>query len=391
MKKIIITIVLFLFVCLNLTSFKSVNATTNTNQLDLAKNSKSAILIEATTNKILYEKNSNEKLPPASMTKILTIKLIMDAISSGNINNEDLVITSKKASSIDGSRIFLSLDEQMKVSDLLKSVIIASANDAAVAMAEFVAGSEEAFVVQMNERAQELGMVDTQFVNACGLDADGHVSSAYDIALMSRELMREFPEIQEFTTTWQDSIIHSTKRGDSEFGLTNTNKLIQWYPDTTGLKTGSTGKALYCFSGTAERNDMRLVAAIMAAPDYKVRFQEAMTLLDYGFNNFIVEKGYEVGYEMGRIPVEKGSVDEVKAIVAEEISVLLPKSENAEWDTKINLLPIVKAPVEKDAKIGELIYLLEGKTVGKSDLIAANEVTKAGLQEMLEKMLVNWC
>ncbi len=388
MKKRMIAIKILVAVCVSLLLPFSIYGA---EESGIELQSKSAVLMDQDTGEIMFEKNSHDSMPLASVTKIMTMLLAYEAEEKGQFQWEDMVTISDHAASMGGSQVYLEAGEKQTAHDLMKCIAIASANDAAVAMAEFVAGSEEAFVVQMNERARGLGMEDTQFVNACGLDADGHYSSAYDIAVMSRELMSNFPEIQEFTTTWQDTIIHSTKRGDEEFGLTNTNKLIQWYPDTTGLKTGSTGNALYCFSGTAERDDMRLIATIMAAPDYKIRFEEAMTLLDYGFNNFVVEKGYEVGREMGRIPVEKGELDEVEAVVAEEISVLLPKGSDGEWETKIDLLPIVKAPIQKDAKVGELIYILDGEEVGKSDLIAAKEVAKAGLQEIMEKMLANWC
>ncbi|WP_317853751.1 D-alanyl-D-alanine carboxypeptidase family protein [Chakrabartyella piscis] len=388
MKKRWISITSMVTVCVSLLLPFSIYGADGT---EIVLESKSAVLMDQDTGEVMFAKNEHDSMPLASVTKIMTMLLAYEAEAKGQFGWEDIVTVSEHAAGMGGSQVYLEAGEQQTAHDMMKCIAIASANDAAVAMAEFVAGSEEAFVVQMNERARELGMEDTQFVNACGLDADGHYSSAYDIALMSRELMSNFPEIQEFTTTWQDTIVHSTKRGDEEFGLTNTNKLIQWYPDTTGLKTGSTGNALYCFSGTAERDDMRLIATIMAAPDYKIRFEEAMTLLDYGFNNFVVEKGYEIGRNMGYVSVEKGSLDEVEAVVAEEISVLLPKGETGEWETKIDLLPVAKAPIQKDAKIGELIYLLNGEEVGRSDLIAAKEVAKASLQEILEKMLVNWC
>ena len=245
------------------------------NLTDLGLTSKSALLMEEDTGTILYEQNSHEALPPASVTKVMTLLLIYEGERDGKFDWTDTVQVSEHAASMGGSQVFLEEGETQTAADMTKSIAIASANDAAVAMAEFLAGSEEAFVQKMNERAKELGMEDTNFVNACGLDTEGHVSSAYDIALMSRELMENFPEIKEYTTTWQDSIVHKTRRGEETFGLTNTNKLIQWYDGATGLKTGSTGNALYCLSGTAERDGMGLIAVVMAAPDYKVRFREA--------------------------------------------------------------------------------------------------------------------
>lgn len=361
------------------------------NLTDLGLTSKSALLMEEDTGTILYEQNSHEALPPASVTKVMTLLLIYEGERDGKFDWTDTVQVSEHAASMGGSQVFLEEGETQTAADMTKSIAIASANDAAVAMAEFLAGSEEAFVQKMNERAKELGMEDTNFVNACGLDTEGHVSSAYDIALMSRELMENFPEIKEYTTTWQDSIIHKTRRGEETFGLTNTNKLIQWYDGATGLKTGSTGNALYCLSGTAERDGMGLIAVVMAAPDYKVRFREVMQLLDYGFANYAIEKGREKGYAMGEVPVEKGMTDTVEAVVAEEISVLVPKGKEAQWETRTELLPAVSAPVEAGTKVGELVYLRDGEEVGRVELTAGESVEKANVDTMLRRMLAGWC
>lgn len=361
------------------------------NLTDLGLTSKSALLMEEDTGTILYEQNSHEALPPASVTKVMTLLLIYEGERDGKFEWTDTVQVSEHAASMGGSQVFLEEGETQTAADLTKSIAIASANDAAVAMAEFLAGSEEAFVQKMNERAKELGMEDTNFVNACGLDTEGHVSSAYDIALMSRELMENFPEIKEYTTTWQDSIVHKTRRGEETFGLTNTNKLIQWYDGATGLKTGSTGNALYCLSGTAERDGMGLIAVVMAAPDYKVRFREVMQLLDYGFANYAIEKGREKGYAMGEVPVEKGMMDTVEAVVAEEISVLVPKGKEAQWETRTELLPAVSAPVEAGTKVGELVYLRDGEEVGRVELTAGENVEKANMDTMLRRMLAGWC
>lgn len=361
------------------------------NLTDLGLTSKSALLMEEDTGTILYEQNSHEALPPASVTKVMTLLLIYEGERDGKFDWTDTVQVSEHAASMGGSQVFLEEGETQTAADMTKSIAIASANDAAVAMAEFLAGSEEAFVQKMNERAKELGMEDTNFVNACGLDTEGHVSSAYDIALMSRELMENFPEIKEYTTTWQDSIVHKTRRGEETFGLTNTNKLIQWYDGATGLKTGSTGNALYCLSGTAERDGMGLIAVVMAAPDYKVRFREVMQLLDYGFANYAIEKGREKGYAMGEVPVEKGMTDTVEAVVAEEISVLVPKGKEAQWETKTELLPAVSAPVEAGTKVGELVYLRDREEVGRVELTAGENVAKANVDTMLRRMLAGWC
>ncbi len=361
------------------------------NLTDLGLTSKSALLMEEDTGTILYEQNSHEALPPASVTKVMTLLLIYEGERDGKFDWTDTVQVSEHAASMGGSQVFLEEGETQTAADMTKSIAIASANDAAVAMAEFLAGSEEAFVQKMNERAKELGMEDTNFINACGLDTEGHVSSAYDIALMSRELMENFPEIKEYTTTWQDSIIHKTRRGEETFGLTNTNKLIQWYDGATGLKTGSTGNALYCLSGTAERDGMGLIAVVMAAPDYKGRFREVMQLLDYGFANYAIEKGREKGYAMGEVPVEKGMMDTVEAVVAEEISVLVPKGKESQWETRTELLPAVSAPVEAGTKVGELVYLRDGEEVGRVELTAGENVEKANVDTMLRRMLAGWC
>ena len=356
--------------------------------LELA--SKSALLMDAATGTILYEKNSHEAMPPASVTKVMTLLLIYEAEEGGQFQWEDRVQVSEHAASMGGSQVFLEPGETQTAADMTKCIAIASANDAAVAMAEFVAGSEEAFVERMNQKAEELGMKDTHFENACGLDADGHETSAHDIALMSRELMTRFPEVRDYTTTWQDTIIHKTRKGESEFGLTNTNKLIKWYEGATGLKTGSTGKALYCLSGTAERNGLHLIAVVMAAPDFKVRFQETMKLLDYGFANYSAEKGLPAGEKMAEIPITKGMADTVCAIVKEEISFLLKKDGGKEWETAAETLPVLHAPVQKGEKVGEVVYLINGAEVGRTDLIAAEEVEKADIGTMLERMLKIW-
>ena len=356
----------------------------------LSLESKSGILMDAATGTILYEKNSHEAMPPASVTKVMTMLLIYEAEEAGQFSWKDSVQVSEHAASMGGSQVFLEPGEIQTVADMTKCIAIASANDAAVAMAEFVAGSEEAFVERMNKRAKELGMQDTCFRNACGLDTDGHMTSAHDIAVMSRELMTRFPEIREYTTTWQDRIVHKTRKGESEFGLTNTNKLIKWYEGATGLKTGSTGKALYCLSGTAERDGLHLIAVVMAAPDFKVRFQETMKLLDYGFANYSAQKGLPAEEKMAEIPITKGMADTVDAVVKEEISFLLKKDSGKEWETKVETLPTVDAPVKKGEKEGEVVYTISGKEAGRADLITAEDVEKADLGTMLERMLKIW-
>lgn len=362
------------------------------NLTDLALQSKSAVLMEPQTGTILYEQNSHEKLPPASVTKVMTLLLIYEAEAEGKFQWNDMVTVSEHAASMGGSQVFLEPQEQQTARDMTKCIAIASANDAAVSMAEFVAGSEEAFVEKMNSKARELGMNDTNFVNACGLDADGHVTSAYDIALMSKELITKHPEIFEFTKTWQDSIVHKTRKGESEFGLTNTNKLLKWYPDyATGLKTGSTGKALYCLSGTAEKDGLQLIGVVMAAPDFKIRFQEVIKLFEYGFSQYEIKNGIAQGEVVGELPVYKGTEDTVAIVVKEQISMLGQKGENAEIETQKEIIPSLKAPFEEGTKVGEMVYYINGAEAGRCDLITAKEVRKATVEKMLHRLFQKWC
>lgn len=353
-------------------------------------NSRSAILMEISTGKVLFEQNPDEALPPASVTKIMTLLLIYDNIESGKIKWDDKVTVSEHAASMGGSQIFLEPQEVQSVEVLTKSIAVASANDAAVAMAEFIGGSEEAFVQLMNEKAQSLGMNNTHFENACGLDTDGHLMSARDIGIMSCELMRKYPEVQKYTTIWQDTITHTTQKGETEFGLTNTNKLIKWYNNATGLKTGSTGKALYCLSGTAKKDNMELCAVVMAAPDPKVRFQQVMNMLDYGFANYSVACGDKENTVLGKVSVYKGQQDTVNAITKGSVNVVVNKGQGSELNREINILENINAPVEKGCKLGEVIYYYNNKEVGRCDLVAESGVEKAGLIKTTKKIFEKW-
>ena len=351
---------------------------------------KSYILMEASTGTILSENNSDEPLPPASVTKIMTLLLIYDSVNSGKIKWNDMVTVSEHAASMGGSQIFLEPNEQQSVETLTKSIAIASANDAAVAMAEFIGGSEESFVAMMNEKAKELGMKNTTFANACGLDTEGHKMSAKDIALMSKELITKYPDIKKYTTTWQDTITHTTSKGTSEFGLTNTNKLIKWYKDATGLKTGSTGKALYCLSGTALRDGMELIAVVMAAPDPKIRFQTTMKLLDYGFANYKLQSGKATGEIVGQVPVYKGMSDVVNGAVASSVNIVTPKENTASLDYKVELNESINAPVKKGDKIGEIIYYSNNKEIARCNVIANEDIEKANLTKNISRLLKLW-
>ncbi|HBY19898.1 MAG TPA: D-alanyl-D-alanine carboxypeptidase [Clostridiales bacterium] len=350
-------------------------------------NAKAYVLMEASTGKVIKESNQDEKLVPASITKIMTILLIYEAISEGKIKLTDSVTVSEHAASMGGSQVFLEAYEIQTVADMLKCIVVASANDASVAMGEHIAGSETAFVEMMNKRAEELGMKNTHFENACGLDADNHYTSAMDVAIMSRELVTKYPEIHDITKIWQDSIIHKTRKGEKEFVLTNTNKLIKWYQYANGLKTGSTSKALYCVSGTAEKDGIKFIAVIMAAPDYKQRFREAAKLFDYGFANFKVVKGKVKNEKVGSIKVIGGKEDEADVLVGKDVSFVVGKGDKTEMKTEINMEKEIIAPAKAKTKVGEIIYKLGGNKIGKADLIIESDIYKAGFKDVLRKIL----
>lgn len=356
----------------------------------LGLSAESAILMEASTGDVLYEDNADEKLPPASITKIMTLLLIYEAVRDGKIKWDDKVSVSAHAASMGGSQVYLEEGETQSAADMTKCIAIASANDAAVAMAEYIGGSEEGFAELMNKRAKELGMENTCFINACGLDTDGHLTTARDIALMSRELINNFPEISQYTTTWQDSIIHKTRKGESEFGLTNTNKLVKWYEGATGLKTGSTGGAKFCLSATADKNGMKLIAVIMAAPDPKTRFSEAIKLLDYGYANYAVASGAKAGDRAGEIPVSRGERETVLLEVAEDVTALITKG-GEEPTLTYELTDALCAPVEKGVKAGEAVYTLDGQVVARSDVVTAEAVERAGFKTVAERLARSWC
>lgn len=391
-RKYIISFFLIFFIITNsiFYTFGTEENNTNKNAVNLEVDAKSAVIMEPITGKILFQKNQDEMLAPASVTKIMTLLLIYESVAQKKISWDDLVTVSEHASSMGGSQIFLEPNEKQKVSELTKSIAIASANDAAVAMAEFIGGSEDGFVDMMNRRAKELGMNNTVFKNACGLDTDGHLMSAKDIAIMSRELIHNYPDVKKYTTTWQDTITHSTRKGDTEFGLTNTNKLIKWYNGATGLKTGSTGNAMYCLSGTAERNGMELIAVVMAAPDPKIRFKEVMKMLDYGFANYMVVKGNEQNSKAGDIPVYKGKENTVCGVVKDEIKIVVPKGSSTKIEAKPELLSGIMAPFPAGEKVGEVVYFYEGKEVGKSDVVTEKNVEKAGLNDILKRLVIMW-
>lgn len=357
---------------------------TPTEEVNLNLESPSCILIEQTTGKILYEKNSHEQLRPASVTKVMSVLLIMEALDSGKISLTDKVPCSENASKMGGSQIWLDVREELTVDEMLKAICVVSANDCTVAMAEFLAGSTEAFVEKMNAKARELGMKDTCFKNCHGLDEDGHVTSSYDISLMSRELLQKHPTITKYTTIWTDTL----RNGKSE--LTNTNKLIRNYKGATGLKTGSTGLALYNLSASATKNDLSLIAVIMKAPSTKVRFAEAQKLLDYGFNNYSYIQFAKKGNRVKSVPVNKGVESLVEVNYEQDSGCLLPKGKERNVEEIVNIPEYVNSPIQGGDKIGEVRYMLDGEQIGYTNLIAANTVKKINLSNMFETVFFSW-
>ena len=355
------------------------SATTNLNL-----ESGGAVLIEQHSGKVLYDHNMHEQLRPASVTKVMSILLIMEAIDSGRITYTDKIPCSENAASMGGSQIWLDVKEELTVDEMLKAICVVSANDCTVAMAEYLAGSEEAFVEQMNEKAKELGMNDTTFKNCHGIDEDGHVTSAYDIALMSRELLNNHPDITKYTTIWMDSL----RDGKSE--LVNTNKLIRNYKGATGLKTGSTSVALYNLSASATRDDLSLIAVIMKAPSTKVRFVEAQKLLDYGFNNFEYKKLTNKGEMIQEIAVNKGVEKTVKVITETDSGVLIDKGQDKNIEQTITFAENINAPIQQGEILGSITYQLNGEEVGKVNLVAENAVQKNTAFNMIEYVYSKW-
>lgn len=350
----------------------------------------SAILMEASTGQVIYEKDANTARPPASVTKVMTMLLIFDAIESGKIRLEDEVSTSELAASMGGSQVFLEPGETQTVDTMLKCIAVSSANDACVAMAEYISGSVEAFVEQMNQKAKELGMENTHFVNCNGLDADGHVISARDIAVMSRELITKHPQIHDYCMIWMENITHNTSKGSSEFGLSNTNKLVRQYEYTTGLKTGSTGNAKFCVSATAEKNGVELIAVIMGAENSKERFKDAVALLNMGFGKCQVYKD-ENPPKLKQIEVKDGVKENVLAEYEENFSYLdLTGGNLSEIQSKVTYEK-VKAPVKKGDQIGALVYSWNGNEIGRIPILASESVEKAGYADYILKILDRLC
>ena len=353
----------------------------------------SAVLMEASTGQIIYEKGADEKRSPASVTKVMTLILIFDALQSGKINLTDEVVTSAHAKSMGGSQVFLEEGEKQTVETLIKCIVIASGNDASVAMAEYIGGTEEEFVRMMNERAAGLGMANTHFVDCCGLtESPDHLTTARDIAIMSRELINKYPQIHNYSTIWMENITHVTKQGTKEFGLSNTNKLLKMATNftVTGLKTGSTSLAKYCLSATAEKDGVRLIAVVMAAPDFKARFADAQTMLNYGYANCRLYEDKEM-LPLPQMAVTGGVADQVPLYYEGSFSYLSLSGEDLDQVEKnLVLEESLPAPVTKGQTAGVITYTLGGKKLGEVRVLAAADVEEAGYMDYLKKLAGAW-
>ena len=347
----------------------------------------SYILMEASTGQIICEENAGERRSPASITKIMTLIVIFDHLGTGRVRLDSEVMTSAYAKSMGGSQVFLEEGEVQSLETIIKCIAVASGNDASVAAAEFIAGSEQEFVNLMNKRAEELGLTDTHFEDCCGLsESDNHYTSARDVAIMSRELITKYPQILDYTKIWMEDITHETRQGTSTFTLNSTNKLLKQYQWTTGLKTGSTSKAKYCFAATASKDGIDLIAVVMGAPDYKTRFGDAQTLLTYGFSvcDIYIDENQD---SLPPLPVEGGITEEVKIAYQGEFRYLDTAGSDLSVVEKTLKLPEkVDAPVEKGAEAGRAVYSLNGQEIGSVPVLYAEDVEKARYTDYLQKV-----
>ena len=348
--------------------------------------SKSAILMDVSTGQILYEKNAHDKLPPASVTKVMTMLLICEALDSGKIKLDDKVQISENAASMGGSQIFLEPGETQDVNTLLKGIAVASANDGCVAMAEHIAGSVEGFVDMMNKKAQELGMKDTHFANTNGLPVENHYTSAHDIALMSRELLKH-DVIHKYLTTWMDKVVVGKKQ--STIGLANTNKLIKHYNGATGVKTGFTQQAKYCLSAAAKRGETHLVAATLGAETSPIRFKDATALLDYGFANYESTKLCSKNDNITTLTLEKAEDNKIDLVAKEDLSVLIKKGSNKDFEKQVKIYKNPKLPIKKGTVLGKVEICKDKKVVGQVDLVTTKDINKASYLQMLQRIIDN--
>ena len=366
MKKIWIFIFLILFIPIT---------QVHGEELNLAENAKSAILIETSTGEILYQKNANERLAPASMTKIMSLILIMENIENGNLKWNDIVVVSKNASSMGGSQIFLETNEMMTVEDLVKGICIASGNDATVALAEKIAGTEKAFVKLMNDKAKNLGLKNTNFVNATGLDAEGHYSSAHDMSVMARELVRH-EKILEFSSIYEDYLRKNTAK---KFWLVNTNRLVKFYSYIDGLKTGYTGDAGYCLTATGRKNDMRLISVVMGEENTDNRTTDTLAMLDYGFNMYSIDKVISKDYSLGEVKVNLGDEEKVSVRVKNDITILnnnQKEKKNVTYEIKLDK---INAPVKKGDTVGSVKLYEDGRYMYSEEITVVNNIDKANI------------
>lgn len=364
-KYLVFMLLVFAFLCLNVSA------------AELELHSKSACLMEASTGRILYEINADERLEPASVTKIMSLILVFEAMDEGKFDLDTPVSGSEHACSMGGSQIWLEQGETMSVNEMLKAVIVASANDCTVALGELVAGSEESFVSLMNERAEQLGMENTHFVNCTGLPVENHYTTARDIAIMTRELHKH-KKVYDYTKIWMDTL------RDGEFGISNTNKLIRFYNGATGMKTGYTSSALYCMSATAERDGMGLIAAVMKAETSDKRFADAKKLLEYGFANYSIYKPQEM--ELGSIKVLGGKQNSV-GIESELCEILIEKGRKNKVEVRVDLEESVQAPVEKNTKVGNVYFSVEGKEIASFPVVTSEKVEKITFFDIFTRLL----
>ncbi len=349
------------------------------------------VLMEANTGQVLLEKNPNEKMQIASVTKVMTMLLTFEALNNGQIKKDDIVTISDHSASMGGSQVYLEANEKQSVETLLKAVVISSANDGAVALAEYIAGSEPAFVTLMNEKAQALGMKDTHFINACGLDESNEsYSTAYDVALMSRELITKYPDVLNYSIIKQDKLIHTTRRGDEEFILNSTNKLLGVYDGVTGLKTGSTSPALFCISATATRDGMSLISVVLGAPSSKDRNSDVVKTFDFGYSNFKTFTVENIDQPYSKTTVSKSFIPEVDVYLATKPTVLVKKNDNIEITQQAQIVNELKAPIKANTKVGEAIFKQGDTVVAKVDLVIKTDIPKATFFQNLGSVLLGW-
>lgn len=354
---------------------------------ELAHEAKSAVLIERDTGKVLYNKNSNERLAPASMTKIMTMLLIMEALDKGKIKMSDKVRTSEHAASMGGSQIFLEPGEEMTVKEMLKGIAIASGNDASVAMAEFISGSEEEFVKKMNNKAKELGLKNTSFKNPTGLTEEGHYSSAYDMAIMAKELLK-YESITKFTGTYEDYLRENT---DKKFWLVNTNRLIKFYPGVDGVKTGYTGEAKYCLTASAKKGNMRAIAVVFGASTPKERNAQVTKMLDFAFSQYETHPLYKRNETVAKVKVKKGKQKFIELTTSEPISILTKKGEDMnDVKKEIKMKDNISAPIQKGQELGTLVLKKDGEVLAESPVAAKEDMKKAGFITFLKRTMGDW-